>query len=371
MKDSSNIRLRERGFTLVELMVAMTLSLFLLGAITYVVVNSNKNYNTTDSLSRLQENARFAMEFIERDLRRAGYLGCANDISAVNSTLSDSAYGNTNRIIRIDGVDDIKSGSTWASSGETVSFTNAPVTGASGTGSDAIAVRYLDRNNSIALTQNMLTETASLFINHDPNNNLKTGDIIAVANCDAADVMQITGITQAGSEDKLAHSPGKPKDANGDDIEPGNATQQLSQKYMTVESAAIFKFGSFAYYVGTNSNGRRALFRQTTGGTEELVEGVENMQILYGELSGLDLSTTTYQKASSVGNWGNVVSVRVGLLLGTVANTADGQYGVDTDSGTYSLNGTDVTPPAERRLRKRFVSTIMLRNMKCMFPQSC
>jgi type IV pilus assembly protein PilW len=362
MKNICAVRSRESGFTLIELMIAMMLSLFLLGAITYVVVNSNKNYNTTDSLSRLQENARFATEFIARDLRRAGYLGCANDVAEVHSTLNSTAYGGGGAGLAInplEGVESLASGSTWVPSGETVSFSNTPITG-----SDAIAARYLDLSNPITIQQDMPVESATLFVN--PGHGLKAGDIIAVSDCDGADIMQLTNVNAAGAssagKDGLVHNQGNAKDASGNDIEPGNSGAALSKKYLV--GATVLKFGSFSYYVGTNSNGRRALFRQTTSGTEELVEGVENMQILYGEVTGTDRSPTTYKTASSVGNWQNVVSIRVGLLYSTVANTADGQYGVEKDTGTYTLNGTDVTPPAERRLRKMFVSTIMLRNLR-------
>jgi len=350
-----------RGFTLVELMIAMLLSLFLLGAITYVVVNSNKNYNTTDSLARLQENARFAMEFITRDLRRAGYIGCAGDIDAVNSTLNGKAYGGGGglAINGLEGIEDMAAGtSTWLPSKTVATFASGlpPVDG-----SDAFAARYLDLNNPVGVVQEMPNESAVLFVT--PGHDIKEGDVIAVSDCESADVMQVTHVNASGSsasgKDEIGHN------AGGSD--PGNETQKLSKSYGP--GSQVLKFGSFAYYVGTNSNNRRALFRITGSGTQELVEGVEHMQILYGLASGsagADRSPTTYVKASDVADtdWRNVVSMRVGLLLGTIANTADGQYGVEKDTGTYSLNGTVVDPPDDRRLRKMFVSTIMLRNIR-------
>jgi len=358
-----NIRLLKgaRGFTLIELMIAMLLSLFLMGAITYVVVNSNKNYNTTDSLSRLQENARFAVEFITRDLRRAGYLGCASDIDTVNSTLNGKAYGGGGLAINgLEGIDNIVAGtSAWAPSKTLAKFDTAlpPVDG-----SDAIAARYLDLNNPVGVVKEMPNESAVIYVN--PGHDIKEGDIIAVSDCQSADIMQVTHVNAAGSsasgKDEVGHN------AGGSDA-PGNETQKLSKSYGP--GSQVMKFGSFAYYVGTNANKRPALFRVTTTGTQELVEGVEQMQILYGVASGTagaDRAPSIYVKAGDVGtaNWRNVVSVRVGLLLSTIANTADGQYGVEVDKNTYDLNGTTIDPPDERRLRKMFVSTIMLRNIR-------
>jgi type IV pilus assembly protein PilW len=344
---------RERGFTIVELMVALALSLFLLAAIAYIVVNSNKNYNTTDSLSRLQENARFAMEFIARDLRRAGYLGCANDVTEVHSTLNGNAYGTAGGLALnpLEGADDITTGTVWKPSGTTVSFSNTPIDG-----SDALAARYLDLNNPITIQKDMPNESGDLFVN--PGHGLKADDIIAVTDCDGADVMQLTNVNTAGAassgKDGLVHN------AGGSD--PGNSTQKLSRSYN--KNSTVLKFKSFSYYVGTDTNARRALFRETTSGTEELVEGVESMQVLYGEVTGSDRSPTVYRKAGDVQKWENVISIRVGLLFSTVANTADGQFGTGLDAGPYTVNGTSVAVPSERRMRKVFVSTIMLRNIR-------
>ena len=349
--------LSERGFTLIEMMVALTLSLVLLGAITYVVVNSNKSYNSTDSLARLQENARFAMEFITRDLRRAGYMGCANDVTEVRSTLNGSAYGGGGLAMNsIEGAENITASAVWKPSNSAVSSTLSFTTNPPIDGSDAISARYLDLNNPITIQQQMPNESATLFVN--PGHGLAAGDIIAVTDCDGADIMQLTNVNTAGAsssgKDGLVHNAGSGT--------PGNSTQKLGRSYDV--NSKVLKFLAFSYYVGTNANNRRALFRKTTAGTEELVEGVENLQIRYGEVTGSDRSPTHYGTALEVSNWQNVVSIRIGMLLSTVANTADGQYGTDVDSGTYTVNGTDVTPPSERRMRKIFVSTIMLRNIR-------
>lgn len=351
------IMLRERGFTMVEMMVALTLSLVLLGAITYVVVNSNKSYNTTDSLARLQENARFAMEFITRDLRRAGYMGCSTDVDDIKSTLNGTAHGGGSGGVSFksfEGAEDITTGAVWYPSGTAVSFTNTPISG-----SDAITARYLDLNNPVTIQKEMPNESAVLFVNS--GHGLVAGDIITVSDCDGADIMQLTNVNPGSGADSgkdgLGHNSGS---ISG--ISPGNSTQKLGRSYGP--GAKVLKFLQFSYYVGTNANNRRALFRVTPTGTEELVEGVENLQLLFGEVTGSDRTPTKYSKAPDVSKWENVVSIRIGMLLSTVANTADGQYGTDVDSGAFQVNGTDVTLPSERRMRKVFVSTILLRNLR-------
>lgn len=64
-----------RGLTLVEMMVALAIGSFLLiGAIT-VFVQSRATFRITDSVSRLQENARFVLDALEPDVRMAYYFG--------------------------------------------------------------------------------------------------------------------------------------------------------------------------------------------------------------------------------------------------------------------------------------------------------
>lgn len=366
---------------MVELMIAMLLSLFLLAAITYIVVNSNKNYNSTDSLARLQENARFAMGYMTSDLRRAGYAGCMGDMTTVNSRLNGNLFGTASGSVtvvdKLSGVNDI--GGTygnWYPSGASFSA-GAGTTAISG--SDAIAARYLDAapaNISVddtILVQDMKFEADNLVVSSTYGKTVNVGDIIAISDCSSVDIFQVTGKSGSGPY-TLAHtllSGACSPTANPPNC-PGNSTASLSKPYTTKSGGGKpLKLASFTYYVGANNaTGRRALFRVNTSGVaEELVEGVENMQIMYGELAGPEGEPAlplTYRTAKDVVFWKNVVSARIGLLFTTVANTADGQYGNEKEAAlsTYDVNGEPVTVPVgqERRLRRVFVTTVALRN---------
>lgn len=63
----------QSGFSLVELMIAMTLSLMLLGAVIQVFLSSKLTSELSNDVSRVQENGRFSLEFLARDIRMAGY----------------------------------------------------------------------------------------------------------------------------------------------------------------------------------------------------------------------------------------------------------------------------------------------------------
>lgn len=67
-----------RGFTIVEMMVAITVGLFLVGALAVVVLGSSATSRTRERASELQTNGRYAMELIKRDLLHAGYLGISS-----------------------------------------------------------------------------------------------------------------------------------------------------------------------------------------------------------------------------------------------------------------------------------------------------
>ncbi len=72
-------RHKQLGINLIEIMVAMTIGLFLVLGATTLYVNSKKTADVDDSIARLQETARYAMSVIETDVRMANYWGIKKD----------------------------------------------------------------------------------------------------------------------------------------------------------------------------------------------------------------------------------------------------------------------------------------------------
>ena len=91
-----------------------------------------------------------------------------------------------------------------------------------------------------------------------------------------------------------------------------------------------------------------------------MVEGVEDMQILYGEDTDADNVANRYVDAGTAGlAMENVVSVRISLLLRSVENN------LLTDPTQVTYNGADFPNPLlanDRYLRKVFNATISVRN---------
>lgn len=341
-----------RGFSIVEMMVAITIGLIVLAAASSIFVTSKMNYITQESMSRLQESARVAMHIIGKDIRRAGYLGCVDDLENINSTLnSDFPYDFE---IAIEGAE--ASTGRWYPSNEATAFpttgtsvvsqaTNCPnIVGGQCTGTDAISIRAVDPNSNISLQVAMPNTAASLFLN--PDHGLQVGEVVLLSDCGSADLLQITNI-QDGSggnagKKAIVHN-------SGSTPSPGNSTQKLSRAYGP-PNAGIMKFLQRTYYVGTGASGQPALFRQNINGSgrEELVEGIQDLQITYGAAIDGDRTPRRYLSANdaSLGadktRWTNVISVRVQFTARPVSE------------GATQLA---VAP-------KQFTSTFLLRNLQ-------
>lgn len=65
------------GLTLIELMLALTLSTIILSTLIAVYLSSEKNFQTQNSLSTIQENARTIIQLLKTNIHNAGYIGCA------------------------------------------------------------------------------------------------------------------------------------------------------------------------------------------------------------------------------------------------------------------------------------------------------
>jgi type IV pilus assembly protein PilW len=69
---------RQSGFSIVEMMVAMTVTIFIIGALVTVVIGSSATGRTRDVQTELQTNGRYALEQIKNDLLHSGYVGISS-----------------------------------------------------------------------------------------------------------------------------------------------------------------------------------------------------------------------------------------------------------------------------------------------------
>ncbi|SDT89652.1 type IV pilus assembly protein PilW [Pseudomonas pohangensis] len=81
---------KQRGLSLIELMVAILISAILLLGVVELFLNTFRTDRTHTELSRVQESGRIAMELISREVRRAGYQGCIS--SSIRTTAGAIQY---------------------------------------------------------------------------------------------------------------------------------------------------------------------------------------------------------------------------------------------------------------------------------------
>lgn len=348
---------RENGFSIIELMVAMVLSLLLLAGVLSVFAGSRSTYETVDRLSRLQENGRFALDQIVNDVRSAGYLGCTRNPKYKITTLNSSTNLAWNFSQVISGFD--ASGSSWSPAIDATVVTPA-------TGSDVLVLRVPDREaTGIPLKVAMSASTSDLTVPHSTTASFASGDVVLLTNCEAEAALQVTGYTSGttATGDTVAHGSG-----GATTYSPGNATNNLS--YTFPANAEVTHVHTVIYYVrqsgsgtGTSCDATNAcsLWRRNGMNTpEEVVEGIDSMQVLYGVDTDGDGAADTYSTAATVdtnNQWGSVLSVRIALL----GQSLD-EYGNDKDANTYTLLDATAGPYNDRRMRKIFSSTTSLRN---------
>lgn len=363
------------GFTLVELMVALTISLIILAVVVTIFASSHATYTLEEGKARTQEAGRFSMEFLAQDIRMAGYAGCTSKL-----TLGTPSGSGGNNVANCPSgtICNIVSPSSAAVNMDPAGLKGYAYTGSGGQAlsdwtpnlpSDFFSAGEVKPYTDVVVIQHASSLGTHLTGNTTPINaniqiiktasiagQLQAGDILMLSDCKSADVFQANNVSNGTTTVTIAHT-------------NGNTQNFLTHLYDN--SAELMKLVSRAYYIALNPNGEPALWRKDltnvsgvpTVTSQELVEGIEYMRITYGEDTDATPNgvANRYRTANNVSSWAKVVDARVGILArtgGTVDQT------VDTSSSSYTFDGVAVVPAAftDKRRRQFYLSTIELRN---------
>jgi type IV pilus assembly protein PilW len=296
------------GFSLVELMTAMLLSVLLMVAAVSLFVGNKRVYASTEGLGRIQENARIAFELMSRDIREAGGNPCDVRMKVVN-VLADTT-------------------NWWATFG---TGTDTGVFGydeggfaGSTAGTDAIQIQYFEDTG--------LVTTASMG---GITGNLPIDDIDAI---EEQQILMACGFfptsgTEPVTDTAAIFSAGKSGSAITHDTDAGNArTNFSSTAYPTAvvypANSLIGSLRAMEWYVAANDKGRNSLFRRQvrfTGAAPELGDAEEVVEDVLGlELTYLEGDTWSTGLPTS---WNNVKAVQVELDLEAAENRAGGVEG--------------------------------------------
>lgn len=325
---------RQAGLSLVELMIAVTLSLILGLGIIQIFSSSKQTSRVQNALARLQENARFALDILSHDIRMAGQLGCNNNAHITDSSNDTLAAFN-------DGI----TGYDYTASRDIRLTANGGSLNGVIDGTDVIVVAAAAAN-TIPVTGS--TPTTVTVASAGALADIEAGDPMIISDCDSADLF-IAG-NRAPYSSTL----------------PVNDTE-LSKVYSG--AAELARFNYTAYYL-RERDGQRTLYRSYVnnfGGntgitTEPLLAGVEDLQVLYGQDVNGDGGSIRYGSSNLLVDpsrdeidWSRVVSVRIHLLLATLEDNLAPQV------QQYWFMG-NLTTAADRRLYRSFTTTIQLRN---------
>ena len=340
------------GFTLVEIMIAMVISLILMAGVLTIMSSSKRTYALQSELAELQDNARFVMNNLTHDLRIAGYGGCSGGLSPFeNNNVND-------QIIKNDSAQNIsgyeKSDKLIINFSELLDW-NCPAGQqfSMGRGTDADQITLCADNSTLP----------------------ETGDEIVITDC-GCDIDQckytvgnVNGATVTNPNFSMtvtktgAGAPGLHKDYE--------RPIDVFFSYTSYYEVCQYDDGKgFALYKGTDTDPKNNTLCDESeengiNGKELVAEGVENMQVRYGIDNSGDNIPNSY---STTPTGGTVVSVRITLLMRTVDKRFDLQGATDKDFNldpidpnlaAYNPNDNELESGYRHRL---FTSTISVRN---------
>jgi type IV pilus assembly protein PilW len=382
---------RSRGVTLVELMIAMVISTIVLLGVGTVYSSTKRSYKVQEEMARLQENARYAFNVMSRDIRGAGFIGCNPTLNSLLNTTDDALFdfqagvegwefdaagtapGDDYTITTLTstGAAGNWGGVDWDSSGAADDLA-AEVTGRVLVGNDVLLVKSADPAtyedpttcaDGSVLRLKGSNPANSTSLTFSCATDVKKGELVIFGNCDRGDLFQ------NGSNDNASNL-NRNYGVGGNS--PGNVNPATVNWSQFCENCQVFSAKGVIYYIGVGSGNEPALFRYdyslgTANATfDEMVEGIENMQILYGEdlsPNDDDIQPTRYVTADNITSPDNVIAVRISLLVRT-----PGELNRPQVPKTYRLlgvddaTGVDITSMSDRRIRKVFTTTIYLRN---------
>ena len=374
---------QQRGLSLIELMISLAIS----SMVTLGLIQMFEANQETSGMLRGQafmgESGRFATEMIARSVRKAGYRGC-NSKRAIEDTINTVPYefALTNGIRGYEG-----SGSSWSpdfsttlmpreqsgsssnlytpSCSETPADTDS-CTSESSAGididklqpdTDVITVWFAgDTEYAIdTATQAMATGAETILLTDsmatiDPA--LSQFHVALINDCATENMFVITQIANAGGQAELSHVAGVGVGATQ------NLTPTLGAGSGYQAGAVILPIHSHTFFVAESDNKNEfgdpiySLFRKdTVGEPVELVEGIEDLQVLYGvDRGGEILVPSSYVTASNVSTdeWDDIVAVRIAVT----ANSVD----------KVTSDDDDASSEADGMLRRTYSSTIRVRN---------
>ena len=294
-----NAKPHQHGFSLVELMIGLTLGLFVIGGVIAIFSATQQANRATEGLSRSQETSRLGFELMARSLREAGGTLCSTRIPVLNALApagaKPAALWWLDPSVAIRGFDN----------GTALPATpNGPPASGAGSriaGTDAVHITTASLQRGYNITAHspaiaLPPLPANTYQLNTATPNLQGGDLVMACDFRQGALFQARTVAPVGTHSNVVYDT-----AAG--LSPGNASVQFGFPAGTgynfmrpplLMPAILAPFTAELWYIGqsvTNTGpARRSLYRMgltNTAGTtvtlqrEEILEGVTDMQITY------------------------------------------------------------------------------------------
>ena len=394
--------------SLIELMIALLIGVVLVLGLVQIFSASRAAYQLSQGIARNQESARFALDFLSRDLRMTGHAGCVNDQSLLRTDVDGTFIGGNIRSLfmsnaqrdansvaalpfplRFDlAVQGFEADST--APGDSLEINAAPTAGGADdwtpslpaefnalqpiAGSDILVLRFLSAEQAPAVW----TPGPPAVITYPSTSaDVATGGngLFALSDCMGTAVFQASANPSATQMTVQASGLNKSGLSYVSTHDSTNITTNTG-------GAVLHRAESVAYYVRANAQGVPALYRARwvsspgSGGLdviqEELVEGVESMQLLFGEDENSENpalpptgNIAKSNTADAIGDsthaarWRRVGAVQLGLL---VRGGGDERSAAAQSEVAQDVLQVEMIVPADGHYRSVYETTIALRN---------
>ncbi len=334
---------RQSGLSLVEILIALSLGLVVLGAVVTMFFAQREAFRSNEALAQMQENARFALEMIARELREAGGNFCDRSLpTAVVLNQSDQLWWAQWQQSPIHGYDSNDNSFPHR-------FGTSP--GNRRVGTDAVTILSATANTTPVRIVEHNPLSAQFMVN-TPSHGVRNGDIVLACDSRQAALFQVTNANS--NNVTIVHN-------TGTGHQPGNCTKGLGlpvrctavgTPYPFSQGGYLAQLNASAWYVGRNERDGWSLWRlrlltqneNAETRAEEIAEGITGLQLRYLEQGRENLGFLT---ARDVREWNKVTAVRV-----TVTTESQQPVGV-----RLSTTGTERTP-----LERQWTIVVSLRN---------
>jgi len=324
----------QRGLTLFELMLSVTLGLLVSGVVLSLYINTSRSLAQNERYAWMQENARFALRALSEDLRMVDFWGRVIATGVIGTDVT-STVGDC-------GVD------IAVFNGDTAILTNnyhPVIPSTQFTPCAALAAVMRPNTDLLVLKRVAGSSTASTFVDAaDVDGDSNTTEILTLGASDLTNgVVYLRGSGTAGTFINDASSTNPP------------GTGQSDWRYIP----RIYFVRNFYETVGDQIPAlcRLAIAGIDLSGTECIAEGIEDIHVQFGIDTDQDAIANIYTSIPTLSEMENAVSARLYLLARSI--DADPHFSNDTQ---YVLGDETVPAANDGFFRRVYSTTISLRN---------